>query len=73
MNKYTCTCNSENYLWRAVCIAKDAETAREMAAGHADRKWWGYGLAELKNWTVTLAEKSVPGPARVEEATYFGH
>ncbi len=48
MNMYTCTCNTNDYLWRAVCIAKEEDTARELAAGHADWKWWGYGLAELK-------------------------
>ncbi len=71
MNKYNCTCNTEGYLWRAVCIARSEDAAREMAANYADRKWWGYGLAELNAWRVALTEMCVPGPARVEDSTYF--
>ena len=73
MNQYTCTCNTNDYLWRAVCVAKDEDAARELAAGHADWKWWGYGLAELKQWNVALAEKSVAGPARIVDSTYYDH
>ena len=71
MNKYSCIYNSGSYLYRAVCVAEDENTARELVAEEANREWPRYGLADPKKWNVmALAVKCASGPARVLDLRY---
>ena len=70
MNKYNCTYNSGDYLYRVAVVAGEENTARDIAADAADRKWPGYGLAKVR-WNVAVAKISVYEPAGVLDINYL--
>ncbi|HEY1300420.1 MAG TPA: hypothetical protein VGF07_07980 [Stellaceae bacterium] len=64
MNKFSCTRSLGEDIYFATLVADDDQQAKEMAVAEVNRKFTRNG-GRPREWSVSLLEPDVEGPARV--------
>jgi hypothetical protein len=69
MNKFSCTRSLGEEIYFATLIAENEQQAREMALEETNKKWSRSG-GRAREWSVSVLESGVDGPARILDCGY---